>query len=188
VQLYTDLWLSEVLLPHDNRVAAGLGYHLCDVLLPELAAVCSSGGGGSPLQEHTLLALLEPFCQALARTRDPALIYRLRWVELGGTKAQPAAGHWQGSLHLGCQISLQDGSSGRLICCPYPARSPAPPGQALCKQPGHPATYAARPTACLHTRLAKKQRPPMNEMSWPLVTARHSTAAVLVSAVTHLDL
>ena len=81
VQLYTDLWLHEVLLPQDNLVAAGLAYHMCDLLLPELAAVCSSSGSGGASaapQQTTLLALLEPFCQALARTRDPALVYRLR--------------------------------------------------------------------------------------------------------------
>lgn len=75
--LYTDLWLHQVLLPSDNLVASGLAYHLCDVLMPELSAVVAAGDGPQP-QPQELASLLEPFCQALANTRDPALIYRLR--------------------------------------------------------------------------------------------------------------
>lgn len=92
--MYTQLWLTRVLLPADSHIARGLAYHLCDVLLPELSAVAaaapSNGSARGVPQQATLRTLLEPFCQALARTRDPALIFRLRCV-----------GAWVGPACLG---------------------------------------------------------------------------------------
>lgn len=88
---YTALWLREVLLPQEPRVAAGLAYHLCDLLLPELAVVCGGEAAGPAPQQPTLLALVEPYCQALARTGDKALVYRLRWAAVPPIRRQCAA-------------------------------------------------------------------------------------------------
>ena len=73
-----DFWLQEMLMPQDTLAAAGVAYHLTDLLLPELAGCVQAEGGGEAPDNHTLRLLLDPFCRALASTRDAALVYRLR--------------------------------------------------------------------------------------------------------------
>lgn len=85
VERVADFLQGEVLLATDEHPAAGLSYHLADVWVPELLGVCSTGRAAPSAALH---ALLEPFWRALAHTRRPALVHRLRygpgpaWVEL----------------------------------------------------------------------------------------------------------
>lgn len=81
VQRLADFWLAEILVPHDTLNAAGVAFHLSDLLLPELANCLqqgSSGSSGAAPDDATLRTLLEPFCRALAAAPAPALIHRLR--------------------------------------------------------------------------------------------------------------
>ncbi|RMZ56872.1 hypothetical protein APUTEX25_002961, partial [Auxenochlorella protothecoides] len=72
----TSFWLEEILLPTDTLSATGFAYHLTDLLLPELQRVVTSAA--EQPSAVALAALLEPFCQALAQTGNPALQFRLR--------------------------------------------------------------------------------------------------------------
>ena len=63
-----------VLIGTDSHPAAGLAYHIADVFVAELASV--SRAGRPPAA--ALKALLEPFCQTLARTSRAAFLPRLR--------------------------------------------------------------------------------------------------------------
>lgn len=67
---------SDVLLSTDSHPAAGLTYHLADVYVVELKEVCR---GGAP-SAAVLQALLEPFCQVLAKTNRAAFLPRLRYT------------------------------------------------------------------------------------------------------------
>ncbi|KAL4458010.1 hypothetical protein ABPG75_012875 [Micractinium tetrahymenae] len=78
VQRLADFWLGEILVPSDTLAAAGVAFHLADLLLPELAKCVAEGGGGAAPDDATLRALLEPFCRALAAAATPAMIHRLR--------------------------------------------------------------------------------------------------------------
>ena len=80
-------WLSHVLVPGDTLAAAGVAYHLADLLLPELGRV--AGEGGAP-DAATLARLLQPFAAALAATDNPALVYRLRCAPAAGGRPAPA--------------------------------------------------------------------------------------------------
>lgn len=77
-QRLADFWLREILLPSDTLPAAGVAFHLADLLLPELARCAAGGSGGGAPDDATLRTLLEPFCRALAAAATPAMIYRLR--------------------------------------------------------------------------------------------------------------
>ena len=117
VRAVADIWRSEVLLPGDTLVAAGISYHLSDLLLPELARCCGElGGGGSAPDNAALRLLLEPFCQALAGTTDAALIFRLRYVCVG----------WVGGGGGRCQEPLQPYA----VSISHPCL--APPPRSLC--------------------------------------------------------
>lgn len=74
-QPYLALIRDEVLLPSDTLLAIGVAYHVSDVWLPELQAAAAGGGGRPP--HASLVALLEPFAEALARTRQQALLSRV---------------------------------------------------------------------------------------------------------------
>lgn len=78
VQRVADFWLGEVLLPGDTLAAAGVAFHLADLLLPELAKCVAEGSVGAAPDDATLRMLLEPFCRALAGAATPAMIHRLR--------------------------------------------------------------------------------------------------------------
>ncbi|KAI3435489.1 hypothetical protein D9Q98_001555 [Chlorella vulgaris] len=79
IQRLAHCWLHDVLLPGDTLAAAGVAYHLVDLMLPELeACVVYTGANGAVAMDHTLRPLLEPFCAALAATSSPALVVRLR--------------------------------------------------------------------------------------------------------------
>jgi hypothetical protein len=79
VQQLAQHWQQEVLLPADTLLAAGVAYHLADLVLPELARCVAEGGAGvRPPGDASLRLLLQPFCAALAATDSPALLHRLR--------------------------------------------------------------------------------------------------------------
>lgn len=79
MQRVADFWREEVLLPSDRVAAAGVAYHLADLLLPELSRCVSEGGPrGAVPDDATLRSLLEPFAAALAAADTPAMVYRLR--------------------------------------------------------------------------------------------------------------
>ncbi|KAL0040673.1 hypothetical protein WJX79_001241 [Trebouxia sp. C0005] len=65
---------NDVMLSTDSHPAAGLTYHIADVFMVELKEVCR---GGAPAAD-VLQALLEPFCQTLAKTNRAAFLPRLR--------------------------------------------------------------------------------------------------------------
>jgi hypothetical protein len=65
---------KDVMLSTDSHPAAGLTYHIADVFVVELKEVCR---GGAPAAD-VLQALLEPFCQTLAKTNRAAFLPRLR--------------------------------------------------------------------------------------------------------------
>lgn len=75
---------QDVLLNTDSHPAAGLMYHLGDVFAVELREVCRAG----PPPAAALGALLEPFCQVMAKTQRAPFLARLRcgmlllWVKL----------------------------------------------------------------------------------------------------------
>jgi hypothetical protein len=134
VQRLADFWLAEILLPGDTLVAAGVAYHLADLLLPELAACLADGGsGGAVPDDATLRLLLEPFCRALAGAFNPAMVYRLRWAPVGGRREGPVAtAQVQQSLGPGPHIMLQAMitvlCSPRfcLLICGHPSLLPLP--------------------------------------------------------------
>lgn len=71
---FMDYIQDAVLLGTDSHPAAGLAYHIADVFVAELASV--SRAGRPPAA--ALKALLQPFCQTLARTSRAAFLPRLR--------------------------------------------------------------------------------------------------------------
>ena len=71
---FMDYIQDSVLLGTDSHPAAGLAYHMADVFVAELATV--SRAARPPAA--ALKALLEPFCQTLARTSRAAFLPRLR--------------------------------------------------------------------------------------------------------------
>lgn len=74
-----DFWRDEILLPTDGLAAAGLAYHLADLLLPELSGCVAEGGPRAAVPDAaTLRRLLDPFAAALAGADSPALAHRLR--------------------------------------------------------------------------------------------------------------
>lgn len=82
-----DFWLGEVLQPSDTLAAAGLAYHLADLLLPELGkCVAEAGPRGAAPDDATLRRLLHPFAAALAGTSNPAMVHRLRCALPGGQR------------------------------------------------------------------------------------------------------
>ena len=66
---------NNVLLATDSHPAAGLTYHLADVYVVEMTEVCRTG----PPSAAVLAALLEPFCQVLAKSSRAAFLPRLRY-------------------------------------------------------------------------------------------------------------
>lgn len=66
---------KDVLLSTDSHPAAGLTYHLADVYVAELTEVCRAGAPSTGV----LAALLEPFCQVLAKSSRAAFLPRLRY-------------------------------------------------------------------------------------------------------------
>ena len=76
VEEYAAFWKDEVLLPSDTLAAAGVAYHISDLLLQELSGVVAQPGAAPAAT--TLETLLEPYCAALAATRDAVLVRRLR--------------------------------------------------------------------------------------------------------------
>lgn len=77
-------WLDEVLLPSDTLAAAGVAYHLADLLLPELGKCVAEGGPRAAAPDDaTLRRLLDPFAAALAATSNPAMVHRLKCVGAG---------------------------------------------------------------------------------------------------------
>lgn len=65
---------KHVLLSTDSHPAAGLMYHLADVYVVELKEVSRAGHPSAAV----LAALLEPFCQVLAKSSRAAFLPRLR--------------------------------------------------------------------------------------------------------------
>ena len=65
---------QDVMLNTDSHPAAGLMYHLADVFAVELREVCR---GAAP-PAAVLEALLEPFCQVMAKTQRAPFLARLR--------------------------------------------------------------------------------------------------------------
>jgi ribosomal RNA-processing protein 1 len=76
IERYTAFMTEEVLLPRDTLATAALGYHLADLWIPELL----SAAAGESVPAAALAALLEPFCQFLARTQQVAGIPRVLCV------------------------------------------------------------------------------------------------------------
>lgn len=74
--VFTGLWQHEVLCPADTLAAAGVAYHLADILLPELQKMARESGQAP--DAAALSTLLEPFCQALAVARAPAMVHRVQ--------------------------------------------------------------------------------------------------------------
>ena len=72
----TACWLPEALLPQEAHASNGFAYHLTDLFLVELRCVVTAPEErpGSA----ALLALLEPFCQALAQSDHEPLMARLK--------------------------------------------------------------------------------------------------------------
>lgn len=77
VSEYASFWKDEVLLPKDTLAAAGVAYHIADMLLHELARIVEAAGAAPPSAD-TLRTLLNPFIAAFAETKDSVMIYRLR--------------------------------------------------------------------------------------------------------------
>ena len=75
VQQFMAFIEKDVLLSTDSHPAAGLMYHLADVYVVELKEV--SRAGHPPAT--ALAALLEPFCQVLAKSSRAAFLPRLRY-------------------------------------------------------------------------------------------------------------
>lgn len=75
VQQFMTYIEKDVLLSTDSHPAAGLTYHLADVYVAELTEVCRAG----PPSSVVLAALLEPFCQVLAKSSRAAFLPRLRY-------------------------------------------------------------------------------------------------------------
>lgn len=71
---YTDFLQQEVLLPADHVSAAGLAFHVGDLLVSELRSVT----GGTPLPAAALATLLAPFAVALQKAADQAALVRTR--------------------------------------------------------------------------------------------------------------
>ncbi|PSC72643.1 Ribosomal RNA processing 1 B [Micractinium conductrix] len=92
-----DFVLHEIMVPGDTLVSAGVASHLTDLLLPELSKCVAEGGAAAP-SDITLHALLDPFCQALAATTNPALIYRLRQGVFSPLVEEVAQGGEDGAL------------------------------------------------------------------------------------------
>lgn len=69
---------NDVMLSTDSHPAAGLTYHIADVFVVELKEVCR---GGTPSAD-VLQALLEPFCQVLAKSNRAAFLPRLRYADV----------------------------------------------------------------------------------------------------------
>ena len=76
VQDFAAFWRDEVLLPGDTLVAAGVAYHVADMVLPQLTIVVSEAAAPPPAA--ALAALLAPFCAALGDSGDAVLVQRLR--------------------------------------------------------------------------------------------------------------
>lgn len=72
MQQFGECIQEEVLLKKDTTPAAGLSYHLADVVVPALR----EAAGTAPAL--ALAAVLEPFCQTLAQTEHAVLQVRLR--------------------------------------------------------------------------------------------------------------
>ncbi len=106
-----DFWLSEVLVPSDTLVAAGVAYHLADLLLPELGKCVAEGGPRAAAPDDaTLRRLLEPFGAALAATSNPAMVHRLKCARGAGLQCGAlwassclpvAACAWTGGSNVG---------------------------------------------------------------------------------------
>ncbi len=71
---YADFLQHEVLLPADHVSAAGLAFHVGDLLVSELRAVAA----GAPVPGAALAALLAPFAAALQKAPDQAALGRTR--------------------------------------------------------------------------------------------------------------
>lgn len=77
-------WLDEVLQPSDTLAAAGVAYHLADLLLPELSKCVAEGGPRAAAPDDAALRrLLEPFASALAATSNPAMVHRFKCAAVG---------------------------------------------------------------------------------------------------------
>lgn len=86
VQAFGDFWRDEMLLPHDTLVAAGVAYHVADMLLPQLKIVVAEAAAPPPAA--ALAALFSPFCAALGDSGDPVLVRRLRQGLFEGIEAE----------------------------------------------------------------------------------------------------
>lgn len=65
---------QDVMLNTDSHPAAGLMYHLTDVFAVELREVCRAAAPPAA----ALKALVEPFCQVMAKTQRAPFLPRLR--------------------------------------------------------------------------------------------------------------
>lgn len=121
-----DFVLHEIMVPGDTLVSAGVASHLTDLLLPELSKCVAEGGAAAP-SDITLHALLDPFCQALAATTNPALIYRLRW--------DCSWGEQQGKTGRAL-VSARLAPPARLLALPMMPLPPPPPTVCFLLQAG----------------------------------------------------
>lgn len=95
MERYTALLHHHLLLPSDTVSAAGVAYHVSDLLVGELRGAVGDKGG--PVPGAALEALLLPFVEAL-RVGEQVALHRIRWV-LHGTMVGLGVG-WR--VHTAC--------------------------------------------------------------------------------------
>ncbi len=77
MERYTSLLHHRLLLPSDTLSAAGVAYHVSDLLVGELRGAVGDKGG--PVPGAALEALLLPFVEAL-RVGEEVALHRIRSV------------------------------------------------------------------------------------------------------------
>lgn len=75
VKLFSSYLKDQVLLPNDTFVAAGFGYQVVEVLLPELERVVEESSAAPPTT--VLFELFHPLCSALQNSSDASLLLRI---------------------------------------------------------------------------------------------------------------
>jgi ribosomal RNA-processing protein 1 len=80
VQAFSTFLQNNVMLPEDTLPAAGVSYHIADIIIPELQNIVENNKNinNSPPSDATLKLLLAPFIKTTQLTGDPALLARLK--------------------------------------------------------------------------------------------------------------